>query len=888
MTCIALQPIVAAPAYPHPVNYQLPDGTEITIQLMGDEWVNWAVSPDGYTLLTNKDGFWEYAIQDKSGDLKLSGIRAHNKPERKGDEQRFLERQSRDLRFSASQLATKHQSRESVSVNTDARIQRKSSSRFSGDIRIPVILVEFADRPFTQEPADFERLFNEPNLTSTFGGERVTGSLRDYFLDNSNGTMNFSADVFGPFRLPDTVGRYNWYNSSSGGSSVLMAQLAVAAAAAAGCDFSKYDANNDGIVDVVHIVFAGYGQEAGAPATHSIWSHAAQVQGSPMYNGVEVRSYSSSPELRGNSDNSMSHIGIVAHELGHGLLRLPDFYDTDYSANGQAVDMGDWCVMSGGTWNDGGRTPPLFSAYASSFVGWTPAVELTVPTDITLPNPAQERKIYRINTPEANEYYLIENRQRQGWDAGVPGSGMLIYHLDRSTSFSGGMNNRADYRGYYVKQAGCSAPDGCFNNRGTDPWPQTQIGKTEFTDETTPNSMTRTGQRTNKPITHITRNDAERTVSFKFRGGTPAAVDAALTEIVLPSKLWGEGEQNIRVKLENMGVPLTSATVLWTVNDVEQTPYQWEGNLTVDEYEVVTIGTFLFELGDTYNITAILNIDEDINPQNDTIRTTVEVSEKTPFFFEDFEGDEFEDWDLVNAIYTNKWVIGAATSASGNKSAYISNDDGVSNYYTLNAGSVVFLEAYVEFPHSEEDFDLYFDVRCVGEFVNEELDYLQVQAGESWMPRPSTARFGRFYDIPAWETKHIILPSSSFSGKRIRLIFTWNNNASNGNQPPAAVDNIAIVARSTFIPDPPDPPITEISKTTPETSSMKAWVQNGILYIDGLTVGETYRVYTIAGTLVYQGIATTNDVVVRARHASPLPNGTYIIQSENKSTKIIW
>ena len=368
--CLATQHAFAAPAKPGAINYKLPDGTEITIELRGDEWANWAVTPDGFTMLFNADGFPEYAVQDESGDLKLSGVRANNTSQRSTDEQRFLERHSKGLRFSPSQLSTMRQlrgMRDQAMRSPAVGKAPQRSSKVTGNIRIPVILVGFPNRAFTKAKADFELLFNQVNLTTTPDGP-VTGSVRDYFLDASRGQMNLQVDVFGPYTMPNNIGSYDHQN---GGQPWVMAQLAVQAAYADGCNFANYDADGDGEVDAVHILFAGYDQAGGAPKGQSIWSHAGTVSGTPTLNGVQVVRYSCSPELRGIEGTDIMHIGTAVHELGHSLGELPDLYDADGTGSGgEAIGLGAWDLMASGNWNDEGRTPPLFSAWSREFLGW--------------------------------------------------------------------------------------------------------------------------------------------------------------------------------------------------------------------------------------------------------------------------------------------------------------------------------------------------------------------------------------------------------------------------------------------------------------------------------------------------------------------------------------
>jgi len=514
LTFLATVKIYAVPAYPYPVEYQLPDGTNITITLKGDENVNWATSEDGYTLLRNSDGYFEYAILDDSKSLILSGIRANNVDVRSLDETSFLSGIKKDLRYSSEQISYLFQinnMRKSVFRNNDDN-NRTSERVFTGVKSFPVILVGFQGKPFTKTQSEFEALLNQPNYT----GNGMNGSLFDYFSDASYNNLLFTCDIYGPYTL---AGPITDYDDECGGDPREMAKEAIQFAFADGCNFALYDYDNDGYVDGTHIIFAGYGQEGGLPPCQAIWSHASGF--SPLYlNGKYVYRYSCSPELRGTTGSNITYIGVIAHELGH-IFGLPDLYDTDYAGSGgQSVDMGSWCLMAYGSWGDDGRTPSLPMAWCRNDLGWINCITLaSTPDNITLPNPQNEGITYRINTTTTNEYFLLENRQKIGRDASVPGSGMLIYHVDEN--YSGWNDNSINcdpsHRGLYVKQAGCGTFSDCSFNRDRDPYPYGS--NNSFTDATVPDSKSWAGANTNSPITTIISNPTNRTITFAFMGG---------------------------------------------------------------------------------------------------------------------------------------------------------------------------------------------------------------------------------------------------------------------------------------------------------------------------------------------------------------------------------
>ncbi len=227
--------------------------------------------------------------------------------------------------------------------------------------------------------------------------------------------------------------------------------------------------------------------------------------------------------------------GLFAHELGH-TLGLPDLYDTDEESNGKAVDMSIWCVMASGNYLNNEKTPCLHSAWCRHQLGWLNVEQLPdYETKKTLPASNDSSIAYRFNTVNENEYFLMENRQRQGWNFYIPGNGLLIYHIDENNG-SYWVNKRADRRGIAVEQAGCSQVNGCEKNvrdRMTDPFPRS--AKNSFTDFSMPNAKTYNGKLTNKPVTEITQNE-DRTISFTFMQGVPNAIQTSVEEN--PLKSW--------------------------------------------------------------------------------------------------------------------------------------------------------------------------------------------------------------------------------------------------------------------------------------------------------------------------------------------------------------
>ncbi len=507
------QPVLSVPAYPHPIEFKQPDGSIITIQLKGDEKVNWAVTMDGYTILSTKEGEYQYALLDEEGDLTFSGVKVSNIEKRTYNEEYFLKSLPKGLFYSEKQVNML------LSV-WEMKDNAAKAFPTTGDRKLFCVLMQTPDISFTKTKAEFQALFNQLNYT--VGG--ATGSVKDYYLENSYGQLNLTTDVFGPYTASQNMANY------ASDARPLVTQGVQAANAEA--NFADYDNDNDGSVDGVYMIFAGYGQEAGG-GSGTIWSHAWSI--SPIQlDGKWISRYACSPELRGNSGTNITRIGVIGHEFGH-VLGAPDYYDTDYETGGQFTGTGQWDMMAGGSWNNGGATPAHHNGFTKVFFfNWASATVLNSAATITLKNAAEfSDSFYRYNTNTSNEYFFIENREKHKFDEYIPGSGLIIYHVHSgvmNSANSNSINTTHPQRMYPVAQNASMDPTSDPNSYGTInaancAWTGT-TGKTSFTDATLPSSKSWAGANTNKPITNILRNAGAKTVTLDFMGGnvTPNVV----------------------------------------------------------------------------------------------------------------------------------------------------------------------------------------------------------------------------------------------------------------------------------------------------------------------------------------------------------------------------
>lgn len=287
-------------------------------------------------------------------------------------------------------------------------------------LRVPVILVDFADNAADQNAFPAARfqtmLFSE--------GEYQTGSMHDFYLENSSGAVSIVGEVVGWYRAPQN---YSYYTNRQYGLGVYprnSQRLAEDAIRAADndIDFSQYDNDGDGVVDAPFIVHAGGGAEENPNNVSLIWSHAWNVQNLGELDGVRFFGYTMVPED--------GKIGVFSHELGHGLFGLPDLYDTRNVGAG----LGVWSVMAYGAWGDEGRRPVHFDAWSKLQLDWITAPFLPYNQHFILPAIIDSARAIKLWNPEqaGREYFLAEYRTRTLFDGELPADGLLIYHIDEA------------------------------------------------------------------------------------------------------------------------------------------------------------------------------------------------------------------------------------------------------------------------------------------------------------------------------------------------------------------------------------------------------------------------------------------------------------------------
>lgn len=341
------------------------------------------------------------------------------------------------------------------------------------------------------------------------------GSVRDWFISNSNGGFSPQFDVVGPIRLSQPRA---YYGANKGSDDIRPEMMVIEACGLVDdeVDFSQYDEDGDGLIDNIFVFYAGYGENLGAGVpSECVWPHSWDIMEAtsvPYYfDGKRLNHYACTNEI--DLTNTMDGIGTFIHEFSH-VMGLPDLYATNYS---YAFTPGKWSVMDEGPYNNNSRTPPYYSAFERLSLGWLDPVKIDRPANIKLPEIAENRAFW-IPTENENEYYLLENRQQTGWDTFLPYHGMLVWHIDYNENIwrYNTVNDRKDHQYVDIIEADDIRNSDTLEG---DPFPGL-ANITSFTDDTTPAMRSWAGIGCGVPLTDIYESNGY--VYLKAMGGKSA------------------------------------------------------------------------------------------------------------------------------------------------------------------------------------------------------------------------------------------------------------------------------------------------------------------------------------------------------------------------------
>lgn len=528
--------VMAIPAKPGSVKVKNSDGTTLTISLRGDESFHFYVTEDGIPVRQNEQGDWVKDERDVNALWQAANARRN--------EHRFELAQ----RVHRAMKAPRR-----VGVVTDEEHVTKKGL---------LILVNFSDVKFKNTSEKTHSIFSQMvnGIDNPYGKNR--GSVREYFRDQSYHQFDIEFDVVGPVTVSKTM-KYYGENDSEGNDKHPEEMVIEAIQLVDGeINFADYDWDGDGEVENIYVTYAGYGEAYAGSNSNTIWPHQWQLSqgasGPYRTDNVQIDTYACGSELYGVSGSTIEGIGTMCHEYSH-CLGLPDFYDIDYKGN---VDMADWSLMASGCNNNDGFTPCSYTAYERWFSGWLEPKELTTGYFVTDMKPIEdEPEAYIIyNDNNHNEYYMLANHQKKGWDIYNKGHGMMILHVDYSKT--AWYNNRVNTTKNHPRMAIIPA-DNELKKQGEyyvadagDLWPGTKK-KTALTDSSTPaaslyNANTDGKKFMHKPITAI--SEANGLISFTFMGGessvlAPTDLATAVVSSTGFTAQWGAVEGAVSYNL---------------------------------------------------------------------------------------------------------------------------------------------------------------------------------------------------------------------------------------------------------------------------------------------------------------------------------------------------
>lgn len=490
----------AIPADPTPVKVTQPDGSVLTIRLHGDEFFNFTTTHDGYTVMKNKAGFYTYA-QLENGRLVPGDRIARDPSQRSAGDLTALATIPKGL----TDLTLLQSGQRRMAARNSAMRRVGAEGHFDYDkFRGLIILVNYTDQKFSMNnPASFYNdMVNTHDYTGyMLNGRRVnmTGSVRDYFYDNSAHVFDPTFDVVGPVTVGFSCTDHEGTNYSTTIFNAVLDSID------ATVNFKDYDTDMDGEVDMVFFLVAGYSANYGGNNENYLWPHMYYLYWTPPHDGVRFNLYACSTEIAGWEGywSDVNGIGTFCHEFGH-VLGLPDLYDTDYSGSGgESRNPGEWSIMAGGSGSNFGRNPVGYSLYERYALGFATPSIIDSGTEISLPPLDESNEGYRLNTPNTHEFFLIENRQGGKWDRYLPGHGMMIARVDSTNEDIWVMNEvncNPSHMYYDLLRASYIGRDSEY-----DPFPGSS-SVTSITNFTNPSLLTWDRKFNDYAITDITEN----------------------------------------------------------------------------------------------------------------------------------------------------------------------------------------------------------------------------------------------------------------------------------------------------------------------------------------------------------------------------------------------
>lgn len=496
----------------------LTNGTQVSVELRGDEYLSWWEGTDGtaYRATADENVFEAFDLEAQKPAAAARRARTE---------------QGRVARLARVKNSLK---------GADDKMRGLGGDHitYKGVKKGLVVLVDFNNKKFADghDLEYYKNVINGKDFTDEEEG--YVGSVRDYFLAQSNGQFELDFDVVGPVTMSKNYGYYGYDNAYQKDEKVYEMIKEACDGIQDQVNLKDYDWDGDGEADQVFFLYAGLGQASGGSAS-TIWPHESELRYWPCgvlsYSTGKINTYACAnelqPETQGSSRYISAGIGTICHEFSH-CLGFADMYDT---SGGGGYGMSVFDVMDQGSYNGNGFVPCNYTAFERIYAGWVEAIELDAPATVKDMKSVSDygRPFIMYNYKNTNEYFLMENRQNTGWDEGLYGSnGLLITHVNYVPSrwANNSVNSSAEkIQCCTVVNADGSRDNTQYSLQG-DLYPYEVKGVTmndEFTDDSEPAAKLYNKNSDNSyalgiPITQIKRSKGS--ISFLVCGGEPSNV----------------------------------------------------------------------------------------------------------------------------------------------------------------------------------------------------------------------------------------------------------------------------------------------------------------------------------------------------------------------------
>lgn len=437
--------IFAAKARPGITNVIQSDGSQLSIRLNGDENCHWYSTSDG-VLLVQVGANYYIAQVEENGTLKATPQLAHNASERGERELNVIAQQDKEKFFNVISEDTQVLAKPIGSTNP-------AYFPHIGSPKALVILVQFQDVKFkTADPvATFTHYLkgegeSAPEANSAYTSQMTNyGSVLQYFHDMSGGLFTPQFDIVGPVTVSKNSAYYG--SNTNGKTDTHFTEMIAEACIEVVSDkvnFAEYDQNNDGYVDLVYIIYAGYGENFQGNSADCLWPKAGtanfyapdNTQQLLTLNGKRICRYGINNEINATSSDLgkdgkpfLNGIGLFCHEFTH-TMGIPDLYPTVEASRVDNQNPEYWDLMDGGEYTYNGYCPTPYSPWEMDVMGWTIPTELGEEAkQVRLNSYANDRTAYKING-DNDEYLLLQNVQKEGWWRYLFGHGLLVWRIN--------------------------------------------------------------------------------------------------------------------------------------------------------------------------------------------------------------------------------------------------------------------------------------------------------------------------------------------------------------------------------------------------------------------------------------------------------------------------